>query len=112
VSDTLDIAVIVGSLRAGSFTRKAARALVQRAPPQLKCRFVEIGDLPLYNEDLETQTPPEPWVHFRDQVRPCRGVLFATPEYNRSIPGGLKNALDVGSRPYGKSVWSGRPPRW
>jgi NAD(P)H-dependent FMN reductase len=109
VSDTLDIAVIVGSLRAGSFTRKAAKALVERAPPQLRCRFVEIGDLPLYNEDLETQTPPEPWVRFRDQVRPCQGVLFATPEYNRSIPGCLKNAIDVGSRPYGKSVWSGKP---
>lgn len=106
---TFDIAVIVGSLRAGSFTRKAAQALIERAPAELACRFVEIGDLPLYNEDLETQAPPGPWIRFRDEVRACQGVLFATPEYNRSIPGGLKNAIDVGSRPYGKSVWSGRP---
>jgi chromate reductase len=109
VNDSLDIAVIVGSLRTGSYTRKAAKALMERTPPQLSCRLVEIGDLPLYNEDLETQTPPEPWVRFRDQIRPCQGVLFATPEYNRSIPGCLKNAIDVGSRPYGKSVWSAKP---
>ena len=66
--------------------------------------FVEIGDLPLYNQDLE-QDPPSAWIRFRDEVRPCDGVLFATPEYNRSVPGVLKNAIDVGSRPYGKSVW-------
>jgi NAD(P)H-dependent FMN reductase len=108
VSDILDIAVIVGSLRQESLSRKTAKALIERAPAQLKCRFVEIGDLANYNEDLDTQTPPQPWTRFRDEVRACQGVLFVTPEYNRSVPGVLKNAIDVGSRPPGKSVWSGK----
>ena len=105
----LKIAVVVGSLRAGSFTRKVAKALIGFAPDRLDCAFVEIGDLPLYNQDLETESSPAAWVAFRDAVRPVDGVLFATPEYNRSVPGGLKNAIDVGSRPYGKSVWSKKP---
>ena len=105
----LNIAVIVGSLRAGSFTRKTAKALIALAPDSLGCAIVEIGDLPLYNQDLETETPPPEWVAFRDAIRPVDGVLFATPEYNRSVPGVLKNAIDVGSRPYGKSVWSKKP---
>lgn len=109
MSEPLTIAVIVGSLRSASLTRKTAKAMMERAPASLACRFVEIGDLPLYNEDLETDTPPAAWTRFRDEVRACRGVLFATPEYNRSVPGCLKNAIDVGSRPSGKSVWSGKP---
>ncbi len=102
------IATLVGSLREASLTRKTARAIEKLAPPSLRFEEVEIGDLPLYNEDLE-RDPPQPWVAFRDQVRPVDGILFATPEYNRSVPGLLKNAIDVGSRPYGKSVWSGKP---
>jgi chromate reductase len=103
-----DIAVLVGSLRKESFTRKVAHALIELAPSQLKLQIVEIGQLPHYNPDLET-SPPAQWIAFRDQMRPVHGVLFATPEYNRSVPGLLKNAIDVGSRPYGKSVWDKKP---
>lgn len=102
------IAVIVGSLRAGSFTRRVARAMVKLAPGAYDYEFVEIGQLPLYNQDLDASPPPE-WVAFRDALRPMKAALFATPEYNRSIPAALKNALDVGSRPYGHSVWNGKP---
>lgn len=105
---TWKVAVVVGSLRKASFTRKVAAAMADLAPKSLACRFVEIGDLPLYNEDLDS-TPPAPWVRFRDEVRACDAVLFCTPEYNRSLPGGLKNAIDVGSRPYGQSVFDGKP---
>ncbi len=109
MSHTYDVAVIVGSLREGSLSRKAAQALARLAPPHLAFRFVEIGDLPLYDEDLEGETPPAAWARFRDEVRGADAVLFVTPEYNRSVPGGLKNAIDVGSRPYGQAVWSGKP---
>lgn len=101
-----DAAVIVGSLRAESFTRKIASAAINLAP--FDCRFIEIGELALYNEDLD-QDPPAPWQRFRAAVRGASGVLFFTPEYNRSVPGGLKNAVDVGSRPQGQSVWDGMP---
>ena len=104
-----NIAVLVGSLRKESFSRKVARNLIELAPASLKLSIVEIGDLPLYNQDSETDTPPAAWTTFRDQVRPADGLLFVTPEYNRSVPGALKNAIDVGSRPYGKSVWNGKP---
>lgn len=103
-----EVAVIVGSLRKDSYTRKVAKALMSLAPPSLKCKFVEIGDLPLYNQDSE-DPPPAPWVSFRDEMRSAQAVLFATPEYNRSVPGCLKNAIDVGSRPYGQSIWSRKP---
>ncbi len=102
------IAVLVGSLRKDSYTRKVARAIAELSPPSLTFDFVEIGDLAHYNADLEAAPPPE-WTRFRDEIRPVDGVLFATPEYNRSVPGVLKNAIDVGSRPYGKSVWAGKP---
>ena len=104
-----NIAVLVGSLRKESFSRKVAHNLIELAPASLKFSIIEIGDLPLYNQDLETETPPPAWQRFRDQVRPADGLLFVTPEYNRGVPGGLKNAVDVGSRPYGKSVWQGKP---
>ena len=104
-----DIAVLVGSLRKESLNRKMAHALIELAPSGLKLGIVEIGQLPLYNLDLETANPPGPWTQFRDSVRPVQGVLFVTPEYNRSVPGALKNAIDVGSRPYGKSVWDKKP---
>jgi chromate reductase len=101
------IAIIVGSLRKESFSRKLAKALVPLAK-DLEFTFAEIGDLALYNEDTEPN-PPAAWKKFRDEVRSVDAVIFITPEYNRSVPGCLKNALDVGSRPYGKSVWSGKP---
>jgi chromate reductase len=104
-----DVAVFVGSLRAGSYSRKLANALIELAPESLSLRIVEIGDLPYYNEDLDTDTPPAAWTTFRNQVRDADGVLFVTPEYNRSVPAAMKNAIDVGSRPYGKSVWAGKP---
>jgi len=104
-----NVAVLVGSLRKASYNRKMALALAKLAPETLKLDIVEIGALPLYNEDLETAEPPTPWTDFRAAVRAKDAVLFVTPEYNRSVPGGLKNAIDVGSRPYGLSVWSRKP---
>jgi chromate reductase len=103
-----DIAVIVGSLRKASYNRKMALALAELARGKLAMRIVEIGGLDLYDEDKEASLP-QSWREFRDAVRPADGVLFVTPEYNRSVPGVLKNAIDVGSRPYGQSVWSGKP---
>ena len=103
-----DVAVLVGSLRRESITRKIAEALRALAPPSLSLDIVEIRELPLYDEDLET-SPPEPWSRFRARISRADAVMFATPEYNRSIPGALKNAIDVGSRPYGKSAWAGKP---
>jgi chromate reductase len=104
-----DIAILVGSLRKESLNRKMANALIAVAPQSLKPAIVEIGQLPLYNQDLDTENPPREWTVFRDRIRPVQGVLFVTPEYNRSVPGLLKNAIDVGSRPYGKSVWNNKP---
>jgi chromate reductase len=106
---TRKIAVLVGSLRKDSFTRKIAKTLMLLAPPTLEMEIVEIGQLPLYNQDDETDNPPPTFTEFRDRVRECDGVLFCTPEYNRSVPGVLKNAIDVGSRPYGKAAWTGKP---
>jgi len=103
-----NVIVLVGSLRKDSFNRKMARALGEVAEGTLALEQVEIGDLPPYNEDLEANVPPA-WARFRDRVRPADAVLFVTPEYNRSVPGVLKNAIDVGSRPYGKSVFSRKP---
>jgi len=102
------VAVLVGSLRKDSLNRKMARALMAMSPSTLQMSSVEIGELPLYNQDLEAQ-PPEAWVAFRQRIAAEDALLFVTPEYNRSLPGGLKNALDVGSRPYGKNVWGGKP---
>ena len=109
MATTRSVAVLVGSLRKDSFNRKMARALAALAPG-LQMEIVEIGDLPLYNQDLEDASPkPAAWLAFRDRIRAADAVLFVTPEYNRSVPGSLKNAIDVGSRPYGQSVWSGKP---
>ena len=102
------VAVIVGSLREGSLNRKVARAIEALAPDHLVFEEIGIGDLPLYNQDLDGD-PPAEWIAFRDAIRPKDALLFVTPEYNRSIPGVLKNAIDVGSRPYGKSVWAKKP---
>lgn len=106
---SLNVAVLVGSLREDSFNRKVALSLQALAPPAVSFSLVEIGDLPLYNEDLENVGAPASWQRFRDDIRKADAVLFVTPEYNRSLPGALKNALDVGSRPYGSSVWDGLP---
>ena len=108
MSTTRDVAVIVGSLRQGSFNRMTAKVLATLAPPALQLAIVEIGGLPLYNQDLDT-APPVPWTAFRAQIAAADAVLLVTPEYNRSTPGGLKNAIDVGSRPSGHSVWNGKP---
>ena len=104
-----NVAVLVGSLRKDSLNRKVALALAELSPASLKLDIVEIGDLALYNEDIDVTPPPASYSTFRDQVRPADAVLFVTPEYNRSVPGVLKNAIDVGSRPYGQSVFSGKP---
>jgi chromate reductase, NAD(P)H dehydrogenase (quinone) len=102
------VAVIVGSLRKESFNRKIARAIIAAAPQDLSFHFLEIGNLPLFSEDLEA-SPPEAWLALRKQIKESDALLFCTPEYNRSVPGVLKNAIDVGSRPYGQSVWNGKP---
>jgi chromate reductase len=104
-----DVVVLVGSLRKESYSRRVARVLMQVAPTTLALRFVEIGSLEYYNQDLETATPPANWVAFRHTIRRANAVLFVTPEYNRSVPGVLKNAIDVGSRPKVNSVWENKP---
>ena len=104
-----NVAVIVGSLRKQSISRKTALALTDLAPANLKLEIIEIGDLALYNEDVEAAGAPQSWTRFREQVKASDAVLFVTPEYNRSVPGALKNAIDVGSRPYGASAFAGKP---
>ncbi len=102
------VVVIVGSLRKESFTLKVANALTKLAPDTLKLNVVTLHDISFFNQDLEAN-PPTDWLAFRDKLQKSNGVLFVTPEYNRSIPGVLKNAIDVGSRPYGKSSFLGKP---
>ncbi|MCU1720577.1 NADPH-dependent FMN reductase [Pseudomonas sp. 5P_5.1_Bac1] len=108
MSQVYTVAVLVGSLRKASLNRKVAQALGELAPSNLTLRIVEIGDLPLYNEDIDTD-PPAAYKAFREQIKSSNALLFVTPEYNRSVPGALKNAIDVGSRPYGQSAFSGKP---
>jgi chromate reductase len=103
------IGVFVGSLREGSFNKSVARYLASIAPDRFEIKTIDIGDLPFYNEDLDQGNPPASWTRFRDAVRNLDAFLFFTPEYNRSVPAVLKNALDVGSRPYGQSVWNDKP---
>jgi chromate reductase len=103
-----NVAVLVGSLRKESFNRKMARALAALTPESLELEIVEIGELPLYNQD-DDDDPPAAYTAFRERVRAADAVLFVTPEYNRSMPAALKNAVDVGSRPYGQSVWDSKP---
>jgi len=102
------IAIVVGSLRQGSINRRVAKSICAFTSDMLDCHIVEIGDLPLYNQDDEAN-PSEAVVRFRQQIAAADGVLFCTPEFNRGIPGALKNAIDVGSRPYGQSVWDKKP---
>lgn len=103
------VGVIVGSLRKGAYTRMLARALPELTPQSLQLVEIGIGDLPLYNYDLETDKPPPAWTAFRAAVKSTDALLFVTPEFNRSMPGALKNAMDVGSRPWGHSAWAGKP---
>lgn len=104
------IAVFVGSLRKESYTRKIAKALMSEMPDNFTAEEVDIGDLAIYNQDFDDEgNIPSSWSVFREKVKGFDAVLFVTPEYNRSVPAVLKNALDVGSRPYGKSVWDGKP---
>lgn len=103
------VAVIVGSLRKGSYNRLTAKALMALAPSELDCKVVEIGHLPFYNEDLDSDGAPDAWRDFRAKIKAADAALFVTPEYNRSVPAALKNAIDVGSRPYGQSAWNGKP---
>lgn len=107
-SGTTTVGVIVGSLRKESFSRRTAEALVARAPDSLRFEWIGIGDLPLYNQDFDDD-PPAEWTRFREAVSGCDALLFVTPEYNRSIPGALKNATDVGSRPDDANVFDGMP---
>lgn len=100
--------VIVGSLRKNSFSRAVADAIVKGLPADAEVSFIEIGSLPLYNQDFDEDSPAA-YREFRQKVAAQDAVIFVTPEYNRSIPPALKNALDVGSRPYGQTVWSGKP---
>ena len=103
-----DVAVIVGSLRKESIDRRVANALAELAPPSLKLSVIEIGHVPIYNQDGD-ENPPAAWTHFRERIGVADAVLFVTPEHNRSVPAALKNSLDVGSRPHGHNAWSGKP---
>jgi chromate reductase len=107
---TKKIALLVGSLRQASYARKLANVIVEVAPAGLGFEFIQIDNLPFYNQDLdEPGQQPQAWRDFRAQIQACDGLLFVMPEYNRGVPGVLKNAIDVGSRPAGKSVWGGKP---
>jgi chromate reductase len=109
MSTSKKVGVLIGSLRKDSQTRRLANAMTKLAPDTLDFDFIEIGDLPLYNEDLETDTPPESWTRMREAIKATDAILVVSPEYNRGVPGALKNAIDVGSRPWGKAVWTGKP---
>lgn len=108
-SSQLDIVVITGSLRKDSLTLKMANAMKTMAPQSLCLELISIGDLPIYNEDLETDEPPIEWSGFRSRIKSANGILFLTPEYNRSVPAVLKNAIDVGSAPHGHNVYDRKP---
>jgi len=106
---SMNVCVLVGSLRKASFNGMLANALISLAPSSMKLEIVEIGQLPFFNQDLETDSSPAQWTSFRQRVNAADAVLFVTPEYNRSMPAVLKNALDVGSRPSGSNVWDRKP---
>lgn len=104
-----EVGILVGSLRKNSYNRQIAKELVRLSPEALTFRFIELGDLPLYNPDLEGDGVPEAWTRLREEVAAVDALIFCTPEYNRCMSGAMKNAIDVGSRPPGKSVWRGKP---
>lgn len=103
------IAIIVGSIRKNSYSQSLANNLVELLPEGYEAEFIKIDHLPLYSQDFDSENTPEQYKPFRDQVRDTDAVIFVTPEHNRSYPAALKNALDIGSRPYGQSVWNGKP---
>ena len=103
------VAIISGSIRKAGYSTQLAQALQPLFPEGYETEIVEIGHLPLYNQDLETETPPNAYTEFRQKLGGMDAVLFITPEHNRTIPAALKNVLDVGSRPYGQSAWDGKP---
>jgi chromate reductase, NAD(P)H dehydrogenase (quinone) len=103
------VGVIVGSLRKGAYSHMLANAAKELAPAGWTFTDLAIGELPLYNQDLETDSPPPAWTKFRTQAGASDGILIVTPEYNRGMPGALKNAIDVGTRPWGKSIWAHKP---
>jgi chromate reductase len=104
------IGIIAGSLRKDSWSKKIANAVLSMAPQGFEFRTISLDDLPVYNQDFDDHGPvPGSYVKFREEIKALEGVIFITPEYNRSIPGVLKNAIDIGSRPYGKSAWKGKP---
>lgn len=107
MTQTPKVALIVGSLRKDSANRKVAKALAELTP-SLDFEFVEIGDLVHFDQDLEAE-PPAAWVRFRQQIAAADAVVLVSPEYNRGLPSVLKNAVDVGSRPYGKAIWTDKP---
>lgn len=107
MAQTSKVGVVVGSLRKGSYSRMLATAMCG-LQPDLQYEILEIRQLQLYDQDLD-DNPPQEWEAFRDRIRACDAILFVTPEYNRSVPGVLKNAIDVGSRPYGRNAWAGKP---
>ena len=109
MSTPLNIAVVVGSIRKDSFNRRFAEALARLAPEGVQFNFLRIDDLPLYDQDSDAQPPAPTVARLRQEIKAADGVLFVTPEYNRSIPGVLKNAIDHASRPYGHSKWKGKP---
>src|SRR3979490_939792 len=106
---SMNVCVLVGSLRKASINGMLANTLMSLAPSSMKLEIVEIGQLPFFNQDLETGSQPAPWTAFRQRVKAADAVLFVTPEYNRSVPAALKNALDVRARPYGETVWDRKP---
>jgi chromate reductase len=109
IMSTKKIGVIVGSLRRDSFSLAVAKAAVLVAPQELSLKFIEIGDLPMFNQDFDDDgTTPDSWVRFRNEIKELDGVIFVTPEYNRSFPAVLKNAIDIASRPYGSNAWDGK----
>lgn len=104
------IGILAGSLRKESFSKKIAKAITSMAPEGIEFKIIPLDDLPVYNPDFDDENrAPDSYVAFRNAIKEVEGIIFITPEYNRSVPGVLKNALDVGSRPMGKSVWNGKP---
>lgn len=106
---TYTIKLIVGSTRKESYNRKVANSLIALSPENLQCEILEIGQLEMFNDDLDQETSPESWTEFRQNVKETDAFIFVTPEFNRSIPSALKNAIDIASRPSGKGVWGGKP---
>lgn len=107
---TIKIGVLVGSLRKESFSRKIAKALIALAPQEAQPEIVDIGELSLYNQDFDDEgRPPAGWTAFRESMKQYDAFLFVTPEYNRSVPAVMKNAIDIGSRPFSENVWNGKP---